>query len=105
ELDPEAAAKHWMKDPEATANRLEAVLDALQAGPWDEGSLEERLRARAEELGVGAGKVIHPLRLAVTGRGRSPGIFDVLVVLGEQRVRARVERALARLRAPDVSLS
>lgn len=105
EFEPEAVAQHWAKDPEATARRLEAVGAALMAGPWDESSLEARLRACAEELGVGAGKVIHPLRLAVTGRGRSPGIFEVLVVLGRNRVQARVARALARLRAPNVSLS
>lgn len=105
ERDPDAVARHWAKDPRAAAQHLDAVWQALAAGPWDEASMETRLRDCAEALGVGAGKLIHPLRLALTGRSRSPGIFDVLVLLGEDRARTRVERALAVLRAPDVSLS
>jgi glutamyl-tRNA synthetase len=47
---------------------------------------------------VGAGKLIHPLRVALTGNMASPGIFDVLVLLGRARVEERVSRALERIR-------
>ena len=53
----------------------------------------------AESMEVGAGKLIHPLRVALTGQSASPGIFDVLTVLGRERSVARVEGALRRLRA------
>jgi glutamyl-tRNA synthetase len=43
--------------------------------------------------------MIHPLRVAVTGRQHSPGMFDVLVLLGRERSLARVENAIQRLRA------
>jgi glutamyl-tRNA synthetase len=43
--------------------------------------------------------MIHPLRVAVTGRQHSPGMFDVLVLLGKERSLARLDRALHRLRA------
>jgi glutamyl-tRNA synthetase len=105
ELEPAATAKHWAKDPAGTAAGLRALWAALEAGPWDEESLEVRLRACAEQQGVGAGKVIHPLRVALTGRTRSPGIFEVLVWLGRERAETRVRRALSMVDAPDVFLS
>ncbi|MYJ67326.1 MAG: hypothetical protein F4087_02275, partial [Gemmatimonadetes bacterium] len=44
--------------------------------------------------GGGAGKVFQPLRLALTGLPASPGIFDVLLILGRERSLGRVERAI-----------
>jgi glutamyl-tRNA synthetase len=64
---------------------------------WTAGTLEERLRQTATELGLSAGKLIHPTRLAVTGRGASPGLFEVLEVLGRSRSLARLDRLLDRL--------
>lgn len=104
-FDEGAVAKHWLRDREGAAERLEAVAGALAEGPWEEGALETRLRACAEALGVGAGKVIHPLRVALTGQAHSPGIFEVLVVLGRHRALRRIERALSLVRDPDFSLS
>jgi glutamyl-tRNA synthetase len=59
----------------------------------------------AEQLGFGekAGKVFQPLRVALTGLAASPGIFDVLVILGRQRALARIDDAIAYLRAPSGS--
>lgn len=96
-LDEKAAAKHWFKDPAGVHQRLEALRARLANTPWSEGSLEDALRGLAEELEVGAGKLIHPLRLAVTGQGASPGIFEVLVVLGRERCMVRIARALETL--------
>ena len=99
-FDDAAVAKHWGKSPEDVAARLGRVREML-AGveDWREPALEEGLRSLAEELGVGAGKLIHPLRVAVTGQAASPGIFEVLVVLGRDRTLARVDAALPRVRA------
>ena len=55
--------------------------------------------AVASELAIGAGKLIHPLRVAVTGRMHSPGIFEVLVLLGKERSLARIEGAIQHIRA------
>jgi glutamyl-tRNA synthetase len=74
---------------------LVARLDALDS--WTEETLEEVFRTLAEERGVGAGKLIHPVRLAVTGRGASPGLFEVLALLGRERTRIRIDRVLAGL--------
>jgi len=98
EVDEAAASKHW-KEGDLVAGRLEEVARRFAALPeFEPAALEEAVRAYAGELGVGAGKVIHPLRVALTGTGASPGIFDVALLLGRERVLARVEDAVRRLR-------
>jgi len=104
-FDEDAVAKHWMKDRDAARVRLRAVEAALRGSEWTETALEEALRRQAEALGVGAGKLIHPLRVALTGRAASPGIFEVLVLLGTDRALGRVSEALERLDASDKTLS
>lgn len=98
EYDPQAVARHWGKDPAGTATHLDALAGRLREAEWTEAALEEAVRGLAEESGVGAGKLIHPLRLALTGQGASPGIFEVLVLLGRERSLARLRDAVARVR-------
>jgi len=65
--------------------------DALAAvRDWTAGPIEEAVRQVAEEAGIGLGKVAQPLRAALTGRTTSPGIFDVLVLLGREESLARL---------------
>lgn len=97
--DPEAEAKQW-KDRPAAAELLAATRDALAAAPeWQAARLEESLRALADARGVGGGKIFQPLRVALTGLSVSPGIFDVLVLLGRERALARVDAAIRHLTA------
>ena len=64
------------------------------------------MRGFAESEAVGAGKVIHPLRGAVTGQMASPGIFDVLMVLGREVSLSRIDAAIAFMEGdPEKSLS
>ena len=96
--EEKASAKQFEKDPAGTAERLAALSVAFAEAPdWDEEDLEEILREVAVTLEVGAGKLIHPLRLAVTGRGVSPGIFEVLTLLGREETLARVADACKHL--------
>ena len=97
EYDAKAARKSWYRDPAGAVTILEAVGDRLAAVPWEAEALEDTLRALAEELEVGAGKVFQPLRLALTGVPASPGIFDVLLILGRERSLGRVGRAVGRI--------
>ena len=95
--DPDAVAKQW-KDRPATADLLEAVRGRLAELPtWTADAMEQTLRSLAESRGVAAGKLFQPLRVALTGLSASPGIFDVLVLLGRERSLQRIERALVRL--------
>jgi glutamyl-tRNA synthetase len=57
---------------------------------WDVAGVEAALRAVAEQAGLGLGKVAQPLRAALTGRTTSPGIFDVLALLGRDESLARI---------------
>lgn len=101
-IDPDAAAKHWLKDPDEALRILSALETRLAACPesaWTEVELEVHVRSVADELGLGAGKVIHPLRVALTGRSASPGIFEVLVVLGSARSGARLRQAISRVQS------
>jgi glutamyl-tRNA synthetase len=93
ELDPDAVAKQW-KDP-VTSELLGEARDALAAtNDWHAGPLEAALRGVAEHRGLGAGKLFQPLRVALTGSSVSPGIFDVLTLLGRKRSLARIDAAL-----------
>lgn len=75
---------------------LESVSGALGgSSDWDETALETAVRQVAEDAGLGLGKVAQPLRAALTGRTTSPGIFDVLLLLGREESLARIHDALA----------
>jgi glutamyl-tRNA synthetase len=98
--DADAVAKTW-KDRAATADILAQTRRALEATtPWETAPMEESLRVLAEQLGFGekAGKVFQPLRVALTGLMASPGIFDVLLMLGRDRSLSRIDDAVAYLR-------
>ena len=71
------------------AARLKAQAD------WTAEALEANLKAYAEELGLGLGKLAQPLRAALTGQTTSPGIFDVLALLGRDESLARIDDQLA----------
>jgi glutamyl-tRNA synthetase len=94
EYDQAAVAKQW-RDPE-TASRLRAVREALAAvEPWTPETIEPVLRAVAERLGVGLGKVAQPLRVALTGSAASPGIDQVLWLMGREKALQRVDAAVS----------
>jgi glutamyl-tRNA synthetase len=98
EYDAEAVAKQW-KDKSAAAEMLEAARGALAAVPeWTAHETENALRALGEARGVAAGKVFQPLRLALTGLTATPGIFDVLVLLGREHSLARIDAAVRYLK-------
>ena len=95
--DQDAIAKQW-KDRPATAEILAAVRDRLaELITWTPDAMEQALRALAEGRGVAAGKLFQPLRVALTGVSVSPGIFDVLSLLGRERSLQRIGQALVRL--------
>jgi glutamyl-tRNA synthetase len=94
--EPEAVKKHLKGDD--LAARLGELHDVLAATePFDVVTTEQALRTLAESRGLSAGKLIHPLRLALTGRGASPPIFDVAVALGKERALARLRAMIERL--------
>jgi glutamyl-tRNA synthetase len=95
DYDRAGAKKHLGGD--ATMPALRALSLRWTALPeWATESLESELRVVAEEHGLTGGRLIHPVRLAVTGRTASPGLFEVVAVLGRERTLARIGRLLGR---------
>lgn len=76
---------------------LKGKLAAIE--PFNAETIETLLRAQAEERGIKTAQVFHPLRVSVSGRMQGPSLFHMVEVLGRDRVVARVERVLNKLRA------
>jgi glutamyl-tRNA synthetase len=87
--DADAVAKHL--SAEGIVDHVAALRTALIEGPFDETSLEARLRGLAEARAIKAGTLIHATRIAMTGRMVSPGLFEMLALLGRDRVSDRLE--------------
>ncbi len=87
--EPQGVKKHWK--PEIAPHFL-SLVDALGSDSFTPQSIEELVRARAEQAGFSAGKLIHPLRLALTGGTASPSLFDMMAVLGKETCLRRLKR-------------
>ena len=86
----DAAVKKHLSDPSVPAH-LQAWIAVLETTPsFDAASLEAALRALAEARGIKPVVLIHATRVAVTGQGNSPGLFEVLELVGRDRVIARM---------------
>jgi len=81
---------------EASAALLKSAADRFRAlDEWTLDMIETAVRAAAEDAGIGLGKVAQPLRAALTGRTTSPGIFDVIFLLGKDETLARLSDMVA----------
>ena len=85
EYDPEAVRKHLTQA--GLDDHIEALIIAFEAfddtQPFEEGAIERVLRAVADERRIKAASLIHAARIAATGKSVSPGIFEVLALLGK----------------------
>ncbi len=94
EYDPDGIKKHFT--PEAKGI-LQAVVPAFESlGQFDAASLETVVRSLADKLGVKAAKIIHPVRLAATGKTAGAGLFETLAILGKEKTIARMKAALSK---------
>jgi glutamyl-tRNA synthetase len=94
EYEQDAIDKHLSSgDLGSHVAALVSVLRTLS--PFDEPHVEAAVRGSAAERGIKAGALIHATRVAVTGRTTSPGLFEVLVLLGRKRTVDRLERLVA----------
>ncbi len=97
EYDAKAVAKHWRAEITAPLRELSEALTALPS--WDHDALQAAFKSVMERHGLGLGKLAQPVRVALTGGTVSPGIFEVIEVLGKERTRARLEHALGHVGA------
>ena len=61
---------------------------------FDEKELEKAFLAVMEQTGLKLGKISQPVRVALTGRTASPGIFEIIAIIGKEQVLARLKRAI-----------
>jgi glutamyl-tRNA synthetase len=82
-------------DPAMARRVLERARELLARSGFTHAELEQNLRKAAEELGVKAGQMFQPIRVAVCGRKNAPPLFETLEVLGREKVLKRIEQALS----------
>ncbi len=94
--EPKAVDKRLKKEGVSEIlERFDAVLAEVE--PFQEAHLESVVHSEAESLGAGMGKVVNAIRVAVTGQGVGPGLYECLVILGRQECRDRIARTRAML--------
>ena len=97
EYDKEGADKYF-KPPE-TIERLSLVKDRFsKLEEFNVEKIESAVRKLADELGIKAALLIHPIRLALTGKIGGPSLFHIVETLGKETVIRRLEKALAFLK-------
>lgn len=95
--DTGGIGKNWES---ATNDRLMQLADRLERlADFTHGSIEENVRQYSEELGVKPSKLIHPTRLALSGKQVGPGLFEMMEVLGKDVVVRRLRYAAKNLTA------
>jgi glutamyl-tRNA synthetase len=92
DYDEKSRAKNWT--PEAKERLTELLPQFVALAVWDHDSIEGVVRSYSESKSISAGKLIHPLRLAVSGVGMGPGLFEMLEVIGKDEVISRIRKAL-----------
>jgi glutamyl-tRNA synthetase len=86
-------------EPAAALAALDAVGRTLpELDVTDEAAVETRLRALADEQSLKAGQLFMPIRVAITGRTQSPGLFETMRVIGQTRCEERIRQAVGLLR-------
>jgi len=88
--------KHWKEDSAELLVKLKVSLEKLTNPAKDD--FEKALDEVATKLNVSKGKLVHPLRIAVSGVGEGPGVYDIVLILGKQETISRIETALIKLK-------
>lgn len=92
-----SALEKFRKDPESARVLAEFVPVLASLNSWNHQALEAALRDFTQQRSIKAGMVIHPIRLALTGKTGGPGLFEVVEVMGKEGTIARLNRFLKEL--------
>ncbi|MHB8733521.1 MAG: glutamate--tRNA ligase [bacterium] len=96
--DPQAVRKQFHGGE--TATMLRRLRDALaRLEPFELGGIEKAVRDTAAALGLESKDVIHPVRVALTGKTVGPGLFELIEVLGKEGVLKRLDHAVRLIQA------
>ncbi len=96
EYDETVIAKRWKENSAELLDQLKEEYLKIEAPAKED--YENALRKVADANGVGAGKIIHPLRLAVSGVGGGPGLFDITAIIGKDETVRRIESAIKKIK-------
>jgi glutamyl-tRNA synthetase len=88
-------------DAAMAVKALQKALEVLPNVEFKHDPLDQALRAAAQELGLKAGQMFQPIRVAVCGRKNAPPLFETLEVLGKETTLARIEQALVKNKSPQ----
>lgn len=95
-FDEEAVTKALRK--EGALDRLKALGEAFSGlTEWNHPAIEAKLKETAVALGVKVGEMVHPARVAVSGKAVGPGLYEMLELLGKDRVLARFAKGAAQV--------
>ncbi len=97
EYEQAAIAKGWKPETPEELKKLCSAFSNLE-NPSKE-DFEQAFEKAVGELNISKGKLIHPLRLAVSGMSTGPGMFDILFILGKEEVIKRINNAVETIRA------
>jgi len=98
EFDPTAVGNVFGK-PEAAERLIALRGEFAKIDNWNLDTLESTLKNLAQKLGCKTGDLVHPARVAVSGRSVGPSLYHMLEVMGKERVLARFDRMIAQLGA------
>lgn len=90
--DEKGVRKFWKEDTPGRLSVLFQEFEALEV--WDRATIEAVFERIADQQEVNRSKLIHPVRLALTGRTATPGIFEVMELLGREVCLERLKRAI-----------
>jgi glutamyl-tRNA synthetase len=97
EYEEAGVEKRWKDESADLLLKYAERLEALDEDDFDTDTVETELRDLADEEDVGAGAIIHPARLAVSGRSYGPGVFGLLAAVGKEACIRRMRTAVERL--------
>ncbi len=90
----EKGIEKYFKASDSAQILYELLLMIKTSDPFSAEELETKIRALAESQGRKAAQLIHPARLALTGKTATPGLFEIMELLGQERCNIRLERAI-----------
>lgn len=94
DYDEKTLKKRWKED---SPGLLAGYRERLATCDWTLDAMEAELRHVTDAAEAGAGRLIHPVRLAVSGVGGGPGLFELMLILGREECLSRMDSALERL--------
>ena len=92
DYDPKAVKKWWKGNPAEILQGLRDVLEAVEV--FETEPIEAAIWAHIEAIGISRIKTMQPLRVALSGEAGGPGLFDIIVLLGREKVLKRLDRAI-----------